>query len=182
MRIIAGTAKGRTLATPKNAKTIRPTSDRVRESIFNVLGQWCEGEVVLDLFSGTGALGLEALSRGATRAVLVDASREGSELSRKNAETLGFGAQVQVLAQPADRAIATLGKSGEKFTLVFMDPPYAQRAIEDLLEALAAAGVLAEGARIVAEHGKKEDVAEQVGTLTRNFHRVFGDTQVSIFG
>jgi 16S rRNA (guanine966-N2)-methyltransferase len=182
MRIIAGTAKGRTLSTPKNAKTIRPTSDRVRESIFNVLGQWCEGEVVLDLFSGTGALGLEAISRGATRAVLVDQSREGAELSKKNADALGFAAQVEVLALPAAKAIAALGKKGEKFTLVFMDPPYAQRAIEDVLEALSAAAVLAPQARIVAEHGKKEDVAEQVGPLARQFHRVFGDTQVSIFG
>jgi 16S rRNA (guanine966-N2)-methyltransferase len=180
MRIIAGTAKGRGLAAPKDSK-IRPTSDRVRESVFNVLGQWCEGEVVLDLFSGTGALALEALSRGATRAVLVDASKEGFLLSKKNAETLGFGAQVEVLGQPADRAVAELGKRGEKFTLVFMDPPYAQRAIEDLLTALVAAGVLAPGARVVAEHGKKEPVSEVVAGLSRTFARVFGDTQVSIF-
>lgn len=181
MRIIAGTAKGRALAAPKGSK-IRPTSDRVRESIFNVLGQWCEGEVVLDLFSGTGALALEALSRGAERAVLVDASREGFELSKKNAAALGFEDKVTVLPQPADRAIAALGARGEKFTLVFMDPPYAQRAIEALLEALAAAGVLAPGARVVAEHGKKEPVAETVAGLSRGFSRTFGDTQVSIFG
>jgi 16S rRNA (guanine(966)-N(2))-methyltransferase RsmD len=138
--------------------------------------------VVLDLFSGTGALGLEALSRGATRAVLVDASKEGFALSKQNAEALGFSSQVEVLPQPAARAIATLGQRGQKFTLVFMDPPYAQRAIEDLLEALVAAGVLAEGARVVTEHGKKEPVAEAVAGLTRTFARVFGDTQVSIFG
>lgn len=182
MRIIAGTAKGRALATPKDARTIRPTSDRVRQSLFNVLGQWCEGEVVLDLFSGTGALALEALSRGAARAVLVDSGREGAALSRKNAADLGFGAQAEVLELPAARAIEALGKRAEKFTLVFLDPPYAQRAIEDLLEALLAAGVLVEGARVVAEHSKKEPVAEAVGRLARLDQRTFGDTAVSIFG
>jgi 16S rRNA (guanine966-N2)-methyltransferase len=182
MRIISGTAKGRGLSTPKDAKTIRPTSDRVRQSLFNVLGQWCEGEVVLDLFSGTGALALEALSRGAARAVLVDSGREGAALSTKNATDLGFAGQSEVLAMAADRAIEHLGKKGEKFTLVFMDPPYAQRAIEAVLEQLLAAGVLADGARIVAEHSKKEAVAESVGRLQRLDQRTFGDTAVSIFG
>lgn len=181
MRIIAGTAKGRALSAPKGLAT-RPTSDRVRGSIFNVLGQGCEGEVVLDLFSGTGALALEALSRGAARAVLVDEGREAARSCRKNAEALGFGDRVEVLELPAKRALAMLGRRGERFTLVFLDPPYAQAAVEGVLEALVEAQVLAPGARVVAEHGKREAVAEQVGPLRRAFQRTFGDTQVSIYG
>src|SRR5512132_3323905 len=95
MRIIAGTAKGRALKGPRGAG-LRPTADRVRESIFNVLGQWLDGLRVLDLFAGTGALGLEAVSRGAREAVLVDSGREALQLCRENAEALGMAAQVQV--------------------------------------------------------------------------------------
>lgn len=181
MRIIAGTAKGRPLSAPRGMKT-RPTSERVRGAIFNVLGQWCEGEVVLDLFAGTGALGLEALSRGAARAVLVDFGREAARSCRENAEAVGFSGQVEVLELPVERALGLLGKRGEQFSLVFMDPPYAQRAVEKVLEALQEAAVLAPGAKVVAEHGKREPVAEQVGGLRRGFQRTFGDAQVSIFG
>ena len=95
MRIVAGSAKGRALTGPKaTSEHIRPTADRVRETIFNVLGQWLEGERVLDLYAGTGALGLESLSRGASAVVLVDSDREAQALCRANTDALGFTAQV----------------------------------------------------------------------------------------
>ena len=96
MRIVAGSVRGRTLKTPKRADVIRPTADRVRESIFNVLGQRCDGLTVLDLFSGTGALGLEAVSRGAVKAVLVDRGREALDLCRLNTDTLKFADRVEI--------------------------------------------------------------------------------------
>src|SRR5689334_4596427 len=107
MRIVAGSARGRALKGPRSA-AIRPTADRVRESIFNILGQWLDGQRVLDLYAGTGALGLEAVSRGAARAVLVDSGKEAVSLCRQNAKDLGFGGQVTVVAMPVERAVEAL--------------------------------------------------------------------------
>jgi len=182
MRIIAGTAKGRALAGPKPASQhIRPTADRVRETLFNVLGQWLEGQKVLDLYAGTGALGLESVSRGAVRAVLVDSDREALGLCRTNTEALGFGTQVEVLAQPVDRALETLGRRGEQFDIIFADPPYAARVVETVLERLAKQGVLAPGGTVIIEHDKREAAPESHAGFTREDQRRFGDTLVSIF-
>src|SRR5689334_15329429 len=108
MRIIAGSVKGRTLQAPGSSKVIRPTADRVRESLFNVLGQWMDDLSVLDLFTGTGALGLEAMSRGAKRGVLVDVD---VSWARKNAQALGLNAELIEL--PALHALEMLRKRGE---------------------------------------------------------------------
>ncbi len=181
MRIVAGTARGRPLAAPKRDDVIRPTSDRARETIFNVLGQWCDGQEVLDLFAGTGALGLEALSRGAAKAVLVDQGREAQALCRENARALGFEAQVELLPVPFERALEALGAKGARFDLVFADPPYALEAGAAVLEGLLAHGLLADGARVVLEHGRAEALPARVGRLERADERQFGDTRVTIF-
>jgi 16S rRNA (guanine(966)-N(2))-methyltransferase RsmD len=181
MRIIAGTARGRPLEGPKNSNTIRPTADRVRETIFNVLGQWMEGQTVLDLFAGTGALGLEAVSRGATHAVLVDQDREAVRLCQGNARALGFEPQVEVMSSPVERALGQLGRAGRRFDLVFADPPYAVRGVLSILEQVDAAKVMAPGGRLCIEHDKREDASETQGTLTRVDQRSFGDTRVSLY-
>ena len=175
MRIVAGSARGRPLKGPKKADRIRPTADRVRETIFNVLGQWLDGLTVLDLYAGTGALALEALSRGAKSAALVDSDREAQALIRENARTLGF--EVELLAMPVERALASL--RGRAFDLVFADPPYAASAVAKLLEAVPA--VLAPGGRFCVEHDKREAAPEKAGALTRADQRRFGDTVVSIY-
>ncbi|MBS1151478.1 MAG: ribosomal small subunit methyltransferase [Myxococcaceae bacterium] len=182
MRIVAGTVRGRTLKAPRRADVIRPTADRVRESIFNVLGQTCEGLTVLDLFAGTGALAFEALSRGATKAVLVDSGREAQQLCRENAQALGFTPVVEVLPLPAERAVAKLSVRGDRFELIFADPPYAQTAVDHLLAWLTAHPLLTEGGRLVLEHSKHETAPEAAGAFTRLDQRVFGETVVSIFG
>ena len=179
MRIVAGSAKGRLLAGPKGEDVIRPTSDRVRQALFNVLGQWCEGLTVLDLFAGTGALALEALSRGAAKAVLVDSGREALALCAQNAKALGFEAQVEVLASTFERALPRL--KGRRFELVFADPPYALQAGRAVLEGLLAHELLAPGATVVVEHARQEVLAERVGALERVDERTYGDTHVSIF-
>ena len=177
MRIVGGTARGRTLLGPQDAEVIRPTADRVRETIYNVLGQTCEGLAVLDLFAGTGALGLEAISRGATNAVLVDSGKEALVLCRTNTETLGFTAQVEIIALPVMKALLRL--RGRGFNLVFSDPPYKQQAAVAVLSKLET--VMSEGGVAVIEYGKHEAVPEQVGRMKREDERVFGDTIVSIF-
>ncbi len=180
MRIVAGTAKGRVLAAPKS-DDIRPTADRVRETLFNVLGQWCEGLLVLDLYAGTGALAFEALSRGAASAVLVDSSREAQQLIRLNAQTLKFEAQVELLTLPAAKAIESLAAHGKSFDLIFADPPYSHEVGARLLEQLAGTQLLNPGGRLVIERERKEVLADQVGALTKVDERTFGLTTVSIF-
>jgi 16S rRNA (guanine966-N2)-methyltransferase len=182
MRIVAGTARGRPLAGPKPSSVhIRPTADRVRETLFNILGQWLEGLRVLDLYAGTGALGLEAVSRGAARAVLVDQDREALGLCRTNTQALGFGAQVEILALPVARAVEQLGRRAEPFELIFADPPYAARAVEGVLELVAGARLLAPGGQVLVEHDKRESAPEAHAGFQRVDQRRFGDTLVSFF-
>ena len=160
---------------------IRPTADRVREAIFNILGQWMDGWSVLDLFAGTGALALEALSRGAHRAVMVDEDPEAILLCRKNAAALGFDDRVQVLAMPVARALERLQGAGERFELVFADPPYRVGAGQELVEAVASARLLSAGGILCLEHDKREASPESGEGLVRTDQRRFGDTVVSIY-
>jgi 16S rRNA (guanine(966)-N(2))-methyltransferase RsmD len=179
MRIVAGTAKGRTLQTPRSADVIRPTADRVRQTVFDVLGQWCEGLSVLDLFAGTGALALEALSRGATRAVLVDSGKEAQGLCRANARALGFEDRVELLPLPVAAALGLLARRPASFELIFADPPYALQAGTQVLQQVAEGRLLASGGRVVVEHAWTEQLETGLALLDQ---RTFGDTVVSIFG
>jgi 16S rRNA (guanine966-N2)-methyltransferase len=178
MRIVAGTAKGRTLLGPKGPD-IRPTSDRARETLFNIIGPWLEGEV-LDLYAGTGALGLEALSRGASRAVLVDSGREAQQLIERNRTALGFADQSEVLALPADRALDRLEARGDRFAFIFADPPYAALAQGWLVGRLAASPLLALGALLMVETDKRE-AASDVPALPLVDERELGDTRLRFF-
>jgi 16S rRNA (guanine966-N2)-methyltransferase len=178
MRIVGGTRRGRKLLPPSSAAT-RPTADRVRETLFNVLGQTLDGGDVLDLYAGTGALGLEALSRGAEQAVLVDAATEAAELCRRNASALGFEKAVTVLRLSAERAVEKLGRDGRQFVLAFADPPYAAKAGAWVVEALGP--LLAEGGTLVVEHDRRELLPEANGALFKVDQRRFGDTVVSLY-
>jgi 16S rRNA (guanine(966)-N(2))-methyltransferase RsmD len=153
----------------------------VRESLFNVLGQWMDGLRVLDLYAGTGALALEALSRGAERAVMVDHDREASRLCRENAEALGFGERAEVLAVPVVRAAPLLAQRSQPFDLVFADPPYAARAVGDTLELVERHRLLAPGGTLVIEHDRREPAPERSAGLIRVDQRRFGDTRVSLY-
>lgn len=181
MRIVGGSARGRTILGPKDAKTIRPTADRVRETLFNVLGQSLEGLTVLDLYAGTGALGLESVSRGADRAVLVDSGREALGLCRANLEALGFKDRVEVLASPVTRALGLLGGRGERFSIIFADPPYAAEVVTELLDGISTHGLLADEGVIVLEHAKREPAPEAHAGFERFDQRKFGDTLVSLY-
>ncbi|ADO71643.1 16S rRNA (guanine(966)-N(2))-methyltransferase RsmD [Stigmatella aurantiaca] len=182
MRIVAGSARGRALQGPKpTSRHIRPTADRVRETLFNVLGQWLEGQAVLDLYAGTGALGLEALSRGAGRAVLVDSDREAQALCRQNTDTLGFSSQVELLCLPVARAVEQLGQKGLSFELIFADPPYAVRGVEGVLEQVARSKLLTPGGMLVVEHDKREVAPGSHEGLERVDQRKFGDTVASFY-
>lgn len=135
LRIIAGTARGRRLEAPEGRDT-RPTLDRVRENLFNMLQGKCLDARVLDLFAGSGALSLEALSRGADFAILADRDREAVRIQRKNLESLGFSPQARVLQSPWEATLRVLRAENERFDLIFLDPPYAMRDLQKLTESL----------------------------------------------
>lgn len=160
MRIVGGRFKGRTLAAPAS-KATRPTSDRLRETIFNVLAHAhddaCRDARVLDLFAGTGALGFEALSRGAAFAVLVDDSAEARGAMRTNVDTLGVGGHTRLLRRDATR----LGPVGafQPFGLVFLDPPYRRGLVEQSLVSARDGGWFAPRALVLAEEAADTTIA-----------------------
>ena len=123
MRIIAGKARGRQIEAPEGRNT-RPTLDRVRENLFNILQMRIRGASVLDLFAGSGALSLEAISRGAEKAVLCDNDRSANRIQHRNAEALGFSGQTEILLSDWKKAVRLLSDRGETFDLIFLDPPY----------------------------------------------------------
>lgn len=149
MRVIAGKYKGRTLFSPKD-QSVRPTTDRIKENVFNLLQARIAGAAFLDLFGGSGAMSVEALSRGARRAVTVDASRESVELIKKNFRKVGIGREGEILEVSYDLALKRL--AGEKFDIVYLDPPYKADYYEDILTKIAEHSLLREGGVILFEH------------------------------
>jgi 16S rRNA (guanine(966)-N(2))-methyltransferase RsmD len=147
----------------------------VREALFNILGD-VSGARVLDLFAGTGALALEALSRGATTAVLVDGAAAAVRCAEENAAALGVEARVRVVRSEVAPALARLR---ETFDLVFLDPPYAAGVVEQALAALPP--LLAENARVVVEHDRRSAPGDRIGPLARVDRRRYGDTEVSFY-
>jgi 16S rRNA (guanine966-N2)-methyltransferase len=176
VRIVAGRFGGRRLAAPPGRGT-RPTSDRVREALFSILGP-LDGEAVLDLFAGSGALAIEALSRGAERAVLVERDARAAAVARANLEALGLGApEARVLRMDALLALGNASSAGETYDLVLLDPPYrdAERLGRDLPGALAP--VLSDGARIVTESDRRTPLELPYPVATE---RRYGDTLIRI--
>lgn len=153
LRIIAGTARGRKLEAPQGRDT-RPTLDRVRENLFNMLQGKCMDARVLDLFAGSGALSLEALSRGAAFAVLADRDREASRIQRQNLENLGFDQNARVMRAPWEDTLRALSEAGERFDLVFLDPPYVMTDLREVTDRIRP--LLSTEGWIVIEHQAKQ--------------------------
>ena len=177
MRVVGGSLRGRTLAAPKSHQ-IRPTADRLREALFNILihayGDPISGVRVLDLFAGTGALGIEALSRGSAFALFVDDGAEARALLRENVATLGLGGVSRIFRRDATR----LGPAHpvEPFALAFLDPPYGKGLAEQALASARAGGWLAPDALIVVEEAKKSAFAAPQG-FTEIERRSYDDTE-----
>ena len=181
MRVIAGDARGRQLASPKGRR-VRPTSDRVKEALFSILlsrlGEFT-GMRVLDIFAGTGNLGIEALSRGADYAVFVDSHRESAEVVRKNLEITKYSESAKVVVQDAAAALNWLARGETPFHLVFLDPPYAEGHTERLLEILSTSPLIDQGSTVVAEFSSQEDIPRSFGRLREAERRIYGDTALS---
>jgi 16S rRNA (guanine(966)-N(2))-methyltransferase RsmD len=179
MRIIAGSLKGRRLAPVRGL--IRPTGAKVREAIFNILGDAVTEARVLDLFAGTGALGIEALSRGAKVAVFVEDHPEGLKVLRRNLEQLDLMDRARVMPVSVQAALKKLAVQGEDFDLAFMDPPYGGELAVIALQALAESEIMAPAAWVVAEHSRRDHLPEAAGNLERQELRRYGDTQVAFY-
>ena len=151
MRIISGTARGRSLVAPAGEKT-RPTLDFVRESLFNIIRWDVQDARVLDLFAGTGALSLEAVSRGASEAVLIDMDRDACAAIRKNMESTKLGDKCRLIARDYQQAMDALAREGKQFDVVFIDPPYRMENTGEMCAALYDKGLLSDAFMIVVEH------------------------------
>lgn len=161
MRVIAGSARGCKLTAAPGFHT-RPTTDRIKETIFNILAPNINGAIILDLFSGTGAFGIEALSRGADYAVLVEWDKQCAEVAAGNLKTARLAERAELLRMDAFIALRQLGEgrkmNGRLFDLVFLDPPYGQGQIEAALQEILAQGLLKDTGIIMAEQGGSEDI------------------------
>jgi len=181
LRITGGRMRGRRLLAPKG-RDIRPTSDRVREAVFNLLGQDLDGCRVLDLFAGTGALGIESLSRGAEWAVLVDRSPEALRLIARNLERLKLDREAEVIRHDLRRGLPPRGSIRMRdLDVVFLDPPYGRDLAPPILNALGSWKALGPEGLVVAETATHETLIEQEVGLRLVTKRRYGDTSIHLF-
>jgi len=177
--VISGNLKGKRLFSVKG-QDLRPTSDRVKEAIFDILQDEIRGQKVLDLFAGTGALGIEALSRGAKRAVFVEGSTHSLSALRRNIEECRLKERAEVLARDVRAGIRILDARGESFELIFLDPPYGRGMARRALETLSQSSIVSPGALIVAEHSPAEEL-DSIPPLQLVDYRKYRGTRVSFF-
>jgi len=182
MRIVSGSAGGLHLKVPKGHK-LRPTADQVKEAIFNILSSRfvLTDIAVLDLFAGTGALGIEALSRGASSAVFVDANPEAQRVIRANLTATGLRRQGRIIRAYTAKGIKVAEEQGLRFGGVFLDPPYGEGWIDKTLRLLARSAILLPGAWVVVEHSQQEEGAESYPPLALTDRRRYGTTGVSFY-
>ena len=179
MRVVAGKWGGRAIRAPRGL-SVRPTTDRVREAVFAILGDVVEGSVVLDLFAGTGAMAIESLSRGAAGAVLVESSPAALDAIKANLAALGVEGAVCL---PLDyrEAVRRLSAKGRTFDLVFLDPPYGEGLVGRSAELLSRAGILAPGALVVAERAFRDPGETLPAEWAERADRRYGDTRITLY-
>jgi 16S rRNA (guanine(966)-N(2))-methyltransferase RsmD len=180
VRVIAGSAKGRRLATIRTL-ALRPTPDRVREALFNILGGQIDGASVLDLFAGSGAVGLEALSRGARLVILVEIHTPACRLIERNLRLCGLYEHAAVRCDDALNVLPALKRQGQTFDVIFLDPPYRATFVEDALRQLGDGQLVNENGQVIAEHFFKRELAERYGRLRRVRVARFGDVALSFY-
>ena len=183
MRVIGGEFRSRRLSAPRGDET-RPTSDRLRETLFNVLGQAVTGARFLDLYAGSGAVGIEALSRGAALCGFAERAPAALAALRANLNLLALGARARVESRTAAASLRRLAEAGESFDFVFLDPPY--EALAEYTETLSTLGgdgkrMLRLGAVIVAEHARRQALPDRFGTLARSRLLEQGDAALSFY-
>ena len=180
MRVIGGSAGGRRLKVPRGVH-VRPTADRVKESLFNVLGQTGEGLRVLDLFAGSGALGIEALSRGASEAVFVERDFRCIPVIRQNLKSCGLEERANVIRAEVLRFLSRR-RADQEFQIIFADPPYERGLARACLERVEVKGWLTPTGRMAVEHSRREEIPKRLNRMLLLDFRAYGDTRISIYG
>ncbi|MBU8907134.1 16S rRNA (guanine(966)-N(2))-methyltransferase RsmD [Desertibacillus haloalkaliphilus] len=180
MRVISGERRGQPLRAVSGSTT-RPTTDKVKESIFNMIGPYFDGGIGLDLYGGSGGLGIEALSRGLDQMIFVDTNRKAIETINFNVKQCRYTDRTEIYRNDAMRALKALIKREVAFTYIFLDPPYAKQNIAKEIELIDDHQLLNESGVIVCEHDVEVDLPMQIGRLTSVRSEVYGDTQISIY-
>ena len=187
MKISAGEFKGRKLSSAKALRLakkrdeLRPTSSKVKESIFNIVGEKIKGAEFVDLYAGTGAVGIEALSRGAKMVFFVEADRKRAELIKDMLKDCGYSSKAAIIRGEASAFIAKAVKEGLKFDIVFLDPPYHSGELERILPLLSSGEMLNEEGIIIAEHTSKKKLPDEIGRLVKKKDYKYGDTMLTLF-
>lgn len=180
MRVIAGSSKGMILKSPKGLET-RPTTDRVKESIFSMIHSYIVDSIGLDLFAGTGALGIEALSRGAEKVYFVDSNKNSIKVVEENIAYTGFKQESIVLFRQAQRAISEFSSNKNKFDVIFMDPPYLKGFIVPCINFIDTGEILNNEGIIVVEHDIKDLLPDYIGRLIKIKDKKYGNTRITIY-
>lgn len=178
MRVISGKVRGLKLDAPKN-DDVRPTTDRVKESLFNIINPYVLEAKVLDLFAGTGSLGIECLSRGASECVFVDVSKESLNIVRSNIKKARVENESKILNLDFKDAIKRL--SGQKFDIIFMDPPYYKDMFINALQGVDNANLLSENGIIMIEHDSKDSFSQNIGNLVPFKSKKYGKTTLTFY-
>jgi 16S rRNA (guanine966-N2)-methyltransferase len=180
LRIVGGELKGRKIATVKGS-LVRPTSEKVREAIFDILRPVVIDEAFLDLFAGTGGMGIEALSQGVTRAVFIENNARVASLLRVNVTSLHLEGRAEIIPLSVARGIRLLQMRGETFRLIFLDPPYHGNMAGRSLMELSRTHLVAANGVVIAEHSSNDTVKESYGDLILDDRRQYGQTLISFF-
>lgn len=180
MRIISGTGKGRQLKGVPGTGT-RPTADKVKESVFNMIGPYFCGGVFLDVYAGSGGMGIEALSRGMEKAVFIDKERKAVSVIYDNLKSAGFVGQAEVFRTDSGRALKAIKKNGKKFDVIFLDPPYGEEKLNKELQFFDDNRILNKNGCIVAEHSSKVTLDSDFSTFSKHKLERYGDTAVTIY-
>jgi len=180
MRIISGTNKGKKLYAPEGM-SVRPTSDKIKQAIFNIIGLIDEESTVLDLFAGSGNVGIEFLARGVKECYFVDASHKSLSFVRKNIELCNFQNRSKIIQSDYEKAIINLSKLNHKFDYIFADPPYNLLCCTNIAEKVLEYNLLSEGGMLIIESDKSEKVFENIdNNLIKYKEKIYGRTRISI--
>ena len=180
MRVISGKARGLKLNAPKN-NDVRPTTDRVKESLFNMINPYMMESSILDLFAGTGSLGIECLSRGANKCIFLDSSKESIGIIKSNIKKARVEKESIVLNCDFKSAINSLALKTETFDVIFMDPPYYKNMFDDALNSIDNNNLLKEDGIIVVEHDTKDKFPDSIGRLYKSRDKKYGNTTLTFY-
>ncbi|MFC0558723.1 16S rRNA (guanine(966)-N(2))-methyltransferase RsmD [Halalkalibacter alkalisediminis] len=180
MRVISGDKRGLPLKAVPGSST-RPTTDKVKESIFNMIGPYFDGGIALDLYAGSGGLGIEAISRGVQKAIFVDQNRKAIETIKQNLSHCSFEEKAEVYRNDATRALKALIKREISFSYVFLDPPYAEQNISNEISIILDYHLLDEKGKIICEHASSVVLPEEIGLGKKQRSETYGDTTISIY-